>query len=77
MEHHLPSLNQALWLIQGNVPYRKCPRRRHRLDFVRNCLNDKSAEMEDVEFWMYSHTIPVQVTYLLLRVSREPFRETG
>ncbi|XP_053094108.1 unconventional myosin-IXb isoform X4 [Pangasianodon hypophthalmus] len=47
-------------VLQGNVRCRKCPRRRHRLDFVRNCLNVKSAEMEDVEFWTFSHTIPVQ-----------------
>ncbi|TSK53780.1 Unconventional myosin-IXb [Bagarius yarrelli] len=50
--------------LQDNVHCRKCPRRRHRLEFVRNCLNVKSAEMEDVELWTFSHTVPVQKPHI-------------
>ncbi|XP_036442017.1 unconventional myosin-IXb isoform X2 [Colossoma macropomum] len=51
---------------QGHMRYRKCPRRRRRLDFVRNCLMVKSAEMEDVESW----TFPLIPTNTLQTQSR-------
>uniref|UniRef100_A0A8B9KBL4 Myosin IXB n=1 Tax=Astyanax mexicanus TaxID=7994 RepID=A0A8B9KBL4_ASTMX len=58
-------LREAAIFVQGDVRCRKCPRRRRRLGFVRNCLMVKSAEMEDLDCWTFpsAPSDPLQVTY--------------